>query len=225
MKIVLNEKAAFDQGLHEIQVLKWLKKGSALHSKHIANLLDYFYFKVHFTQEHLFLVYELLGDPVTFLQGAAPELIWTVARQLAIALSYVHSRNTAHGNLHCDNVLQVDRAFPQGVEVRLTGFSKSPLPGSAPVPSQTAPEGYISAKSDAWDLGRVLTELYTGWTVPVGDYQHVSLYEIAAKTAELHAALDDRVEDPRLCQLLKQLLTIDLQQRAAVGDLLENMIN
>ena len=42
--IVVNLRRVY--AIDEIKVMKWLKKGANLHLYHIANLIDYFYFKV-----------------------------------------------------------------------------------------------------------------------------------------------------------------------------------
>lgn len=52
--MIKNDKDFFDQGLDEIQVLKYLNAGNEVDRYHILRLIDYFYFK-----EHLIIVTEV----------------------------------------------------------------------------------------------------------------------------------------------------------------------
>jgi hypothetical protein len=60
IKIIHNQKETLDQGLDEIKVMRLLEGkclDGDLGTKHVVNLQNFFYFR-----EHLFIVFELLGE-------------------------------------------------------------------------------------------------------------------------------------------------------------------
>mmetsp|Transcript_17734 Transcript_17734/g.32032 ORF Transcript_17734/g.32032 Transcript_17734/m.32032 type:complete len:425 (-) Transcript_17734:685-1959(-) len=162
VKVNDNNKAAFDQGLDEIKINKALGKKS----EHVAEMLEYFYFK-----EHLFLVFELLGDNLYVLstQPSFQPLVISSAKTIAIqvlkGLQDVHSAGIIHADIKPENIVSARRMRMSGegrLDVKIVDFGSSCFRGEEPnyylqSLSYRAPEvivgGNYDYKIDIWGSG------------------------------------------------------------------------
>jgi len=129
VKIIKNNKDFLDQSLDEIKLLKYIKANGDTEEHNVIKMLgtrnsfypllasyfifffaDYFYYK-----EHLFIVCELLRENLyefyKYNREAGEEIYFTlpriqkVARQVLIALKYIHSLGLVHCDLKPENIL------------------------------------------------------------------------------------------------------------------------
>lgn len=226
MKVFLNSQRNFEQGLRQLEIFLSIKTEN-LHEHHVVNLLDYFYYKVLATQEHLFLVHELLHENVTSLalndSRTVKSNLKLLAQQLARALQLLHSKHIVHNNLTTDNILTVKRAFRAPFEVRLIGLSCSHFADSAQAPTHyPPPESFSSVKGDIWALGALLLELCTGTPPVLSAFTDIPLCVIPVKTQEFHSLIDSLVQDAALAQFLKFLMKIEPSKRPPPQEILQH---
>jgi len=151
-------------------------------------LVDYIYHK-----EHLIIITELLRDNLyefsKFNRERGQEPFFTlghlqrIARQLLIALQYVHSLWLIHADLKPENVLV--KSYSR-CEVKLIDFGSScfvddRLSSYVQSRSYRAPEVILGLvydqKVDIWSLGCVLAELWTGYVL----FQNDSVQSLLAR--------------------------------------------
>ena len=166
LKIIKNEKDYVDQSLDEIKMLLILKNGP-----NILKMENFFYFK-----EHLIIVTELLCDNLYEFSRISKNSTWftlgrlqIIAKQLLVALQYVHSQGIIHCDLKPENILFKSYAK---CEIKLIDFGSAcfqtdRLSSYIQSRSYRAPEVVLgclpySSKVDLWSLGCVLAELWTG---------------------------------------------------------------
>lgn len=187
LKIVNNAKDLFDQSLDEIKLLLLLRQKGDPDEHCIVRLHDFFYF-----QEHLFLVTELLKDNLYRFRERARQKelkayftlarIQSIAKQILIALRFLHAQNLMHCDLKPENV-----AFKSYKEctVKVIDFgSCSYQTDSLHLYMQSrpyrAPEVILGCKYDSkidiWSLGAILPELITGKIL----FNHESLSALLA---------------------------------------------
>jgi len=179
LKIIHNEKETFDQGLDEIKVMKELARCAAndLAQQCIVALYEYFYYR-----EHLFIVYELLGENL-FNINTQPEVSWilksqvkSIVSQVLTALDFIHSQGVIHADIKPENILVATPLrkrvhSPTHCSIRLIDFGNScfttdELTTYIQSKSYRAPEvvmgGPYDCKIDMWSLGCVVVEILSG---------------------------------------------------------------
>jgi hypothetical protein len=168
VKVIDNNKAAYDQGLDEVKVNKGLGV-----SQCIAEMLDFFYYK-----EHLFLVFELLGDNLYVVSTQHRPLLSrhakSIVKQVLQGLHRVHAAGVIHADIKPENVVTRRKLRPTGtqsLDVKLVDFGSSCFKDDEPCfylqsLAYRAPEvivgAYYDSKIDIWSTGCVLAELLTG---------------------------------------------------------------
>lgn len=173
LKIVNNAKDSFDQSLDEIKLLLLvLQKGNP--DEHcIVRLHDFFYF-----QEHLFLVTERLKDNLyrfrehvrqketkTFFTLAR---IQAIAKQILIALRFLHAQNLMHCDLKPENVAfkSYRECTVKVIDFGSCSYQTDNLHLYIQSRPYRAPEVILGCKYDSkidiWSLGAMLPELITG---------------------------------------------------------------
>ncbi|ESS33160.1 putative cell-cycle-associated protein kinase DYRK [Toxoplasma gondii GAB2-2007-GAL-DOM2] len=110
LKVIRNEKEYMDQSLDEVKTLRFLSANGDPDALHFLRLCDFFYHR-----EHLVLVTELLSQNLyefsSFFRKNHLPSFWTVgkiqriARELLVALRFVHSLNVVHCDLKPENIL------------------------------------------------------------------------------------------------------------------------
>jgi len=189
MKIIKNDKDFIDQSLDEIKLLKIINTNTDnVDEMRCLKLIDYIYHK-----EHLIIITELLRDNLyefsKFNRERGQEPFFTlghlqrIARQLLIALQYVHSLWLIHADLKPENVLV--KSYSR-CEVKLIDFGSScfvddRLSSYVQSRSYRAPEVILGLvydqKVDIWSLGCVLAELWTGYVL----FQNDSVQSLLAR--------------------------------------------
>eukprot|EP00927_Polykrikos_kofoidii_P067996 TRINITY_DN63408_c0_g1_i1.p1 TRINITY_DN63408_c0_g1~~TRINITY_DN63408_c0_g1_i1.p1 ORF type:complete len:977 (-),score=174.32 TRINITY_DN63408_c0_g1_i1:114-3044(-) len=191
MKIIKNNKDFFDQSLDEIKILKMTNlSADSVDEKHCLRLYDYFYHK-----EHLIIVTELLRDNLyEFSKFNRDESmrsqpyftlgrVQRIAKQVLVALEYVHDLCLIHADLKPENILFKSYAR---CEVKVIDFGSSCFVGdhmSTYVQSRPyrAPEVILGLpydqKIDIWSLGCIVAELWTGYPL----FQNDSVQSLLAR--------------------------------------------
>lgn len=173
LKVIKNNKDFFDQGLDEIQVLKYLAASGDVDEVHVVRLLDSFYYR-----EHLIIVLELLQDNLyDFYRHWLAEheenyftlpRIRKIMRESLQALSYIHSLDLIHCDLKPENIVLHDSTT---CDVKIIDFGSSCFTSDESTSyiqsrSYRAPEVMLGLdygqKIDIWSLGCIAAELYTG---------------------------------------------------------------
>merc|ERR1719160_2263619 len=191
MKIIKNEKDFVDQSLDEIKLLKLIHANTDdIDSKHCIRLIDCFYHK-----EHLIIVTELLRENLYEFskfnreQGEAPWFtlgrLQKVARQLLIALEYIHGLCLIHSDVKPENILiqSYSRCLVKLIDFGSSCFIDDHLSSYVQSRSYRAPEVLLGLpygqKIDIWSLGCVLAELWTGYVL----FQNDSVQSLLARIA------------------------------------------
>ena len=191
--MVKNVKDYFDQSLDEIKLLRYLNRLDPNDDQGVVRLLDFFYYR-----EHLFLVFELLRQNLYDLQqksikdcGAVSSAAYyfsasrmkSIAKQILIALRFLHSKNIIHSDLKPENVLikDAERCTVKVIDLGSSCFVTDYLGSYVQSRSYRAPEVVLGVdydqKVDVWSLGCLLAELFTGFVL----FQSVSLADLLAK--------------------------------------------
>ncbi|MBL7130893.1 MAG: serine/threonine protein kinase [Candidatus Omnitrophica bacterium] len=138
---------------------------------YIAYLHDTFEYKYAF-----YLVFELLGEPLSkFVKGQPllkDNIIIQIARQLFYGLSFIHWHNIVHRDLSLDNVL-FDR---NGTTVKITDFGISKE--FEPAVQNPKEPLYFNRAIICPDLIRF------GFTIPQSDLYHVGLILLSLKLGQ-----------------------------------------
>ncbi|MFL5615230.1 MAG: serine/threonine-protein kinase [Gemmatimonadaceae bacterium] len=133
-----------------------------------------------------------------------------LAREIADALAYAHSRGIVHRDIKPENVLLVAghavvtdfgiaRAIAQATDVRLTGFGMAIGTPQYMSPEQATGDRNVDGRSDVYSLGCVLYEMLTGAPPHEGTTPHEVIAEkltaapksVRALRPEVPAAVDD----------------------------------
>ena len=174
----------------------------------------------------LFLTMELvhgdsLRDRIDLLGPMGPPQAVDIARQIATALSYAHSRGVVHRDIKPDNisVSPTDRVkvMDFGVARLATDITVS-SPGTViGSPSYMSPEqiqgGDVDGRTDVFTLGTVLYEMLTGRRL----FQGSSVPEVAYKIVHTEPDLGGSFP-PRLRALLRRALAKDPRERFATAE-------
>lgn len=207
VKVLHYQKEVLDQGLDELKVWRLVetKCGDRLHDKHLARLLDYFYFK-----EHLFIVSELLGENLYLLYSSpdtqsllSPDNVKAIAKQVLEALECLHSLGVIHADVKPENILLTAAARkvarrPQTISVTLVDFGSSCFLADEPTPyiqsqAYRAPEVIVgesyTTKIDIWSVGCVVAELSSGEVLLAADSALESLHKV--KFTQIKAVLGE----------------------------------
>lgn len=177
MKIIKNDKDFVDQSLDEIKLLKLINSNCGdIDAKHCLRLIDYFYHK-----EHLIIVTELLRDNLyefsRFNREHGEEPYFTlgrlqrIARQLLLALEYIHGLWLIHADLKPENILvkSYSRCQVKLIDFGSSCFTDDTLSPYVQSRSYRAPEVILGLpydqRIDLWSLGCVLAELWTGFVL------------------------------------------------------------
>eukprot|EP01095_Lingulamoeba_sp_RSL-Kostka_P006547 TRINITY_DN2058_c0_g1_i1.p1 TRINITY_DN2058_c0_g1~~TRINITY_DN2058_c0_g1_i1.p1 ORF type:complete len:392 (+),score=93.53 TRINITY_DN2058_c0_g1_i1:367-1542(+) len=181
VKIITNNKDFFDQSLDEIKLLKLVQNtGVDLDEKNLLQIIDYFYHK-----EHLFIVTELLRDNlyefykynIEYGDGDYFSLpnIKSIAKQILVALEFLHNLNIIHCDLKPENILikSYSRCLVKVIDLGSSCFTSDHLSSYVQSRSYRAPEVILGlpydCKIDIWSLGCVLAELFTGQVLFLND--------------------------------------------------------
>lgn len=173
LKIIRNSKENFDQSLDEIKLLMALNEKEGKEDHCILRLLDFFYFK-----EHLFLVTELLLDNL-YVYGKIsrePEhrpyftlaRIQAIARQVLVALSFLHSQDIIHCDLKPENILfkSYKKCLVKLIDFGSSCYITDSLGSYVQSRNYRSPEVILGCKYDTridiWSLGVIVPELATG---------------------------------------------------------------
>lgn len=185
VKIILNDKQSFKRGLNELRILKNLQASCKDISQHnIIKLLDYFYFK-----EHLFIVQELLYEPVSNISEIFFEnvdLLQRFATDVLKALDLLSVNNIIHCDLNTENILQAKKPVGNDFHYKIIDFNSSILNKdkelfSYPMLAYAAPEiseGKFTCAIDMWSFGCLLIELYKGKVLFTALSEQQLLYQI-----------------------------------------------
>lgn len=207
VKVLHYQKEILDQGLDELKVWRLIetKCGDRLHEKHLARLLDYFYFK-----EHLFIVSELLGENLYLLYSSldtrslmSPDNVKSIAKQVLEALECLHSLGVIHADVKPENILLTTAARkaarrPQGISVTIVDFGSSCFLADEPTPyiqsqAYRAPEVIVgesyTTKIDIWSVGCVVAELSTGEVLLPAESALESLHKV--RNRQIRAVLGE----------------------------------
>jgi Protein kinase domain len=169
VKVVQNEKRAFQRGLNEIRVLVSLKNSCPdLNSYHTVKVLDYFYYK-----EHLFITQELLQETLTSYQENLYKNMFEIkklAAEVLKCLDLLFVNSVIHCDLNPDNISVYKRSKDDEVHYKVIDFNsainfKDKELHTYPMLAYTAPEiteSVFTNKLDMWSLGCILVECYTG---------------------------------------------------------------
>ncbi|TVY16057.1 Meiosis-specific serine/threonine-protein kinase mek1 [Lachnellula arida] len=220
--------------LREIRIL------SKLSHPHIINLK-----KAFCTTASLYIITELApgGDLFSYLESYGGHLDdWhgrVVARQLALAIEYLHSKRIAHRDIKPENVLVshtdfggriilTDFGFANAVDAKTgrlqsivgtTGFVAPEVEGNH------RKEGYTLA-ADLWSLGVLTACVLTGNSlIPHRELSRLSQVEIASRFLEID---DGHTRDqwismgPRAQRFLRRLLTTDPANRMTATEALNH---
>jgi serine/threonine protein kinase len=195
MKIIKNEKDFVDQSLDEIKLLKLIHANCEnIDSKHCIRLIDYFYHK-----EHLIIVTELLRENLyefskwdrenSHQTGETPYFtlgrLQKVARQLLVALEYIHGLWLIHSDLKPENILiqSYSKTLVKLIDFGSSCFIDDHLSSYVQSRSYRAPEVLLGLrygqKIDIWSLGCVIAELWTGYVL----FQNDSVQSLLARVA------------------------------------------
>eukprot|EP00816_Leptocylindrus_hargravesii_P001733 CAMPEP_0196807098 /NCGR_PEP_ID=MMETSP1362-20130617/7036_1 /TAXON_ID=163516 /ORGANISM="Leptocylindrus danicus, Strain CCMP1856" /LENGTH=999 /DNA_ID=CAMNT_0042180861 /DNA_START=279 /DNA_END=3278 /DNA_ORIENTATION=- len=174
LKVIRNKKDYFDQSLDEIKILQYLKDSNQCEENNVYVLLDYFYYK-----EHLIIVTELLCQNLyefgKFIRENDEPAFFTlkrlnfIARQILVALNFVHGMGIMHTDLKPENILI--SSYSRST-VKLIDFGSSCYKTDKPSyyiqsRSYRAPEVVLglpyNEKIDIWSLGCVIAEMFTGY--------------------------------------------------------------
>ncbi len=151
----------------------WNREAKFLRSlfhPHIAYLHDAFEFNHAF-----YLVFELLGDPLSkFVKGEPllkDNVILQIARQLFYGLSFIHWHNIVHRDLSLDNVLfdrheAIVKITDFGISKELEPFVQNPKEPQYFNRTIICPDliryGFTTHQSDLYHVGLILLSLKTG---------------------------------------------------------------
>ena len=148
---------------------------------------------------------------------------------LAIAIAYLHSRNIAHRDLKCENILVTT---DMNITLIDFGFAKSLNPNHPMLndncgsPQYASPEvvmclPYDPRKADIWSLGVILYALFTGqlpFTMDSGGNRKM-LHKIARGDFFLPESLTHQKE---VTDLIKLLLITNPSKRPDMGAILDH---
>ena len=157
VKIIQNEKRSFERGLNEIRMLATLKNSCQdLNRSHVVKILDYFYYK-----EHLFIVQELLFEPISHLLQENIFKNSNNLKRLAVeilqSLDLLANNNIIHCDINPENILTVTKAKDDDIHYKIIDFNsaitnKDTELHSYPMLSYTAPEIIESKFSGKIDI-------------------------------------------------------------------------
>ena len=182
LKIIKHDKDFFDQSLDEIRTLTSLADaaegaGSSLEEKRCLRLLDFFYYR-----EHLILVTELLRDNLydfqRFTKDHQPDTpyftlgrLQGIARQLLIALEFIHGQGVVHCDLKPENIVfeSYSACKVKVIDFGSACYETDRLGTYVQSRCYRAPEVVLGlpwdSRIDIWSLGCILCELWTGYAI------------------------------------------------------------
>lgn len=173
LKIIHNKKEFFDQSLDEIKILRLINEKKDPDEVHVLRFFGAFYY-----MERCILVTEMLSDSLyehskfnrECEDGAYFSIprLKRIARQVVMALEYIHSLNLVHADLKPENILFVSlqRCIVKVVDFGNTTFLSDYLSSYIQTRSYRAPEAIFGCdydgRIDVWSFGAILMELITG---------------------------------------------------------------
>jgi serine/threonine-protein kinase 11 len=227
-RIRIRELAKSSNGLaqleREIRLMRLLKHPN------ILRLVEVLYASA---DAEAFLVLEYadsgsVGDLVERGVALPHAAVFSIVKQIATAIQYLHETGYIHQDVKPYNILldSSGRAVLADFGVGHSFHSAGMVVGS---PAYQAPEAlddsYASdedsleepQKEDVWALGVTLYQLLFGWLPFAGS----TLFEIV-NDIRSHPLEIPRGADPRVAQLLRGMLTVDPMSRYGVADLLRH---
>ena len=176
VKILLNQKRLFKQGLIEKKILEILQSTDKEDTKNIVRILA-----SHLFRSHLVLVFELLSiNLYQFLKhsefkGVSLALVRRFAIQLLVALSHMKENSVVHCDLKPENIL-LCKQNKSGIKVVDLGsgtLEKDQYYTYIQSRYYRAPEVILGIRYtsaiDMWSLGCILFELYGGKPLFAGE--------------------------------------------------------
>lgn len=165
------------------------------------------------------------------------ELVWdlnlSIAKDVAIGLAYLHSRDILHCDLKSDNVL-LDRNFRGRLSdfglsvVKQEGSSQLLAAAPAGTLNWMAPElfekgGRSTKSSDVYALGIVLWELCSG-KVPHEGLSPPQIMNLVSQGIRDHVSEEFRVAHPEFSSLIERCWAQDPSQRPAAQDVVNSLV-
>ena len=173
VKVITNNKDYVDQSVDEIKILRLINCNGDPDAQNFLRVYDWFYYK-----EHLFIVTELLRDNLyefyRYNREHETEVYFTlgklqrVARQILVALEYIHSLHLIHCDLKPENILikSYSRCEVKVIDFGSSCYTHDHLSSYIQSRSYRAPEVILGCKYDEridiWSLGCIVAELWTG---------------------------------------------------------------
>lgn len=205
LKVITNNKDFLDQSLDEIKLLSIVKNAcnDNLDDYNLLRIHDYFYYK-----EHLFLVTELLRDNLyefySYNLNSGDEIYFnlkrlkSVAKQILVALEYIHNLGMIHCDLKPENILikSYSRCLIKVIDLGSSCFIKDHLSSYIQSRSYRAPEVILGLpygrKIDIWSVGCILAELFTGEVLFLNDTLSTLLARVEAIIGTIPAHMKNK---------------------------------
>lgn len=171
LKVIKNDSQWAFQAVCEIRVLKDLcsTEGAAECAPSILEYQDHFSFRGHMCIVTELLLVDLFQAVLALgYAGFSLPMVSLWARQVFVALEYIHSKNIIHCDLKPENIMFSD---PSMMEVKVIDFGSACYVGETTysyIQSRfyRAPEVLLGARYgtavDVWSAGCVFAEMYTG---------------------------------------------------------------
>lgn len=160
LQVMKNEKEFLDQSLDEASVLRLLLANGDPDEYRFLRLLDYMY-----VSGHVVLVTELLDEDLytfsTVLKRHREPSFWSLgriqiaARDVLLALKFIHQLHIIHGDLKPENILAVFTGPLAKAQKRKQQLQRQPQPQATMTNAHSNSGGSSGFESDLLDLFRV----------------------------------------------------------------------
>lgn len=166
LKVLKPRSDALTNSVEELKLLRYMNAHDPDNIKNIVQLKDYF-----FSAPNVVMVFELLKDnlyhakPTSFM---ALLHLKSIAKQILIALEYIHSLGIMHCDLKPENIMieSFSRGTVKLIDFGVSCFISDNFTSYCQSRSYRAPEVILgnpyNEKIDMWSLGCILFELITG---------------------------------------------------------------